>query len=299
MKRGNLNDLLGDLEPHKPERQLRVNKDEGFEQTLEKLLTIYNEVTKESYNSLISISSYKPLVELNKIPDLKQFNITPQIIFALTNKIELPLSEFGSNSAAQYLTILIQQSYNAGHNNFELFFGRFESQLTGFGRDLAGQPDNPLRLRIIGDVGDTVFSDVYYVSATVEGSARYGFANRSHYSDFEVRGNVISCAEDSFKSTFKLLGNVDYVLDELHAIKCTFKHSSEAVLNIIRKNISETFSSSILYRIRHNSPFTFFETIKSYVKYKTNTNTYYLLKDGKEVPYTMLYRFKKQVGFVK
>ncbi|MBI4453658.1 hypothetical protein HY636_03365 [Candidatus Woesearchaeota archaeon] len=81
--------------------------------------------------------------------------LTPEDIneFLLTTKRFREYNEY-SERTGEFITKLIQNSYDAGNNNFGLNTKKLKTSIGGLGRNLQGYPERILSLQIDGDVGD-------------------------------------------------------------------------------------------------------------------------------------------------
>ena len=113
-------------------------------------------------------------------------------------------SEYGYITS-EFLEHLVQNSYNNGHNDFLFRTCNLTPELPAFPSNLKGTKDNPLRITVIGNTGNSLGDD-YYVHLTLKGNTEHGFGGNSQHSVYIVNGeinDVNSLAECSSFCSYK------------------------------------------------------------------------------------------------
>jgi hypothetical protein len=129
--------------------------------------------------------------------------LTPSQISLLLNRLtgSFDLSGDDGNLFPAYLNIIVQFSYNAGHNDFSL--DTISSSVAYFGAVLHGKRDKPLTLRIQGDVGFRCAEYAEYIHLSIAGNVGFGFAHESENSVYYVEGDMEMIADTVKNCTFK------------------------------------------------------------------------------------------------
>ena len=105
-----------------------------------------------------------------------------------------------------FFSQLIQNSYEAGYNNFVLPMDNLQRKYS-LAQELHGTADNPLRITIEGDVDKACGAYCSYINLTVIGNAGELLGARSVDSLFTTTGNVQHGGYDSKRSTFIIGGD--------------------------------------------------------------------------------------------
>jgi hypothetical protein len=174
------------------ESQLEVNSSGNVERILSDF--------ECSFRFLISDSSdnfYDPPVILNPL----------EIHCFLKRSLEYSSQKNYSLHLMLFVNHLIQESYDAGHNNFTLDMVSLPKVDHGL-RKIKGEKDNLVKFNIFGDV---YFTSCNYVDLSFEGNVNHG-CSLFNNSIVRVNGNVGSTfAFNSRDSIFKINGDVsDY-----------------------------------------------------------------------------------------
>ena len=157
---GLLNILNGNI---KGEKQLAVKKDKSVQRIIDEYVKYQKKV-----------DYYTPYAETNK--DKLDFCVTP-------GAIETFLSKYGktwqlSFHTGKFCTMLVQNSYNQGHNDFNLpvLFEQKDVPLRFLYSFLVGTKDNPIKLTIEGDHPFTLANNCVNSEITFEGEGAYDSA---------------------------------------------------------------------------------------------------------------------------
>lgn len=250
MTRENIRQALADLEPHKPEKQLKVEKSD-VDEIVKKLLCVFEDNLERLCNDIPFAEVYKICQGI--VPDVK---ISPQTIREFFEMQLLNLNDitrnrhsiFSRSEEGNFLTALIQKSYEQGNNGFEIDVRLFKAgppphKVDCIGYFLKGEEDRKLELTIIGDGGTNWFHDAKNVKASVQGNVGSHFAPSAVNSEFYVSGSALGwfggihpknsvftaggsvgmlCGQSAEGCTFEIGGKVD-VTFALHAENSVFR----------------------------------------------------------------------------
>ncbi len=139
--------LLSDLEPFKKERQISVVLDRDLEAVLTEITKIYewNLSIKPNISSQ-SNKFYEILLE-----KFLHISITPATITRFTENLAAYKDhERFMHITGQFVTALLQMSYNQGHNNFTIDFSYLYRTPAWLCADLKGKPNNILNVKLTG-----------------------------------------------------------------------------------------------------------------------------------------------------
>lgn len=259
MKQSNTQKALAGLEAFAPEKNIKVTRDETLEKTVETLSEIYKKSIQLELMELFKNGFY-----LSRMNELDALNITPQAIFDFVAKLNPPEVEADyPMRTGWFISAITQRSYDAGHNNFEIYVGGL-GNLRGIFSNIVGDTQRRIKLKILGDLGERCLSGLKNCDVKLIGNVGESACNNAYLSDFEISGSVGQASgQNSRYSKFRLLGDVGQHFG-VSSFDCTFVHSSEKVLDSIRK-----------------------------YKYASKNNKYCILIDGQEIPYTTAYRLKQ------
>ena len=131
-----------------------------------------------------------------------------------------------------FVSALIQRSYLAGYNNFQLDATSQFEPIHYLAYKLKGQDNDPLCLSVVGDVGRNFTDRSFRIDASLQGDAQYGSASCLYYSSLNVLGNVGPMfANGALWSVFRIDGKMkssqgyDYIQHY-----CTFKSTNRHTL---------------------------------------------------------------------
>ncbi|MBI4095603.1 MAG: hypothetical protein HY438_01945 [DPANN group archaeon] len=149
MAPGKWKEVLADLEPSNPEKALRLEKEEGIEETLAKMFKIY---AGNEYGGRVTDEKHLEY----RISDIKSSgrNITKQVVEEFFLQVvryeDIFVAGHGhyySQRTGLFASALIQASFEQGHNNFELLlFGN--RPISDLGYKLRGEPARRLSISI-------------------------------------------------------------------------------------------------------------------------------------------------------
>ncbi len=164
------------------------------------------EQTKKIYRThrdLRAVDETKDLA--HKVPILSPVQIS--IINEYANDIE-PLFRnrmYADRLASLFLTALMQKSYDAGNNDFEIQTGN--QAYSHLGSGLKGTKKNRLRFSVIGQLDWYFALNASYVEASVIGNSNTQFGSHAKGSSFSINGDPGSlCLYSARKCTMTLEG---------------------------------------------------------------------------------------------
>ncbi len=199
----NLKDILGNLEEPKPERQLKVVKDEGLEKILKNLFVIFEAAPDLGYSGEMFELYVTKIIELDVAVDQK-----------LINNILLDIAAFEAgdefaNRAGPFISALVHVAYNQNHNNFEINVRHLNTPINWLGTHVIGTEERPLKLSMQGDFGRLCALLCKRADITLEGTAYDGFGESAKYSKVKVFGGVgPNFGANADHSEFFIIGNV-------------------------------------------------------------------------------------------
>jgi len=142
-----------------------------------------------------------PTLEL-EILTSSQINLFLQKIIAVT-----PMEEVNAGRTGDFLTKLIQDSYNNAHNSFVL--DTQDAQIGDLGYGLKGKEDNTLEVTIKGSVGEYFGWESKQSIFTIKGNVRDNCASHSEKSTFNIEGYAgDQLGKSSQHSSFHIKGDV-------------------------------------------------------------------------------------------
>ncbi|MBI4095781.1 MAG: hypothetical protein HY438_02880 [DPANN group archaeon] len=263
MGQANVQKALAGLEVPTPEKSIKVMRSETLEETVRRLSEAYERFLQMDIHDVFENGYY-----LGKVREFDALNITPQAIFEFVARLSSPDEEADfPQRTGNFISAMIQRSYDAGHNNFEIYAENLDSSERIFS-EIVGSTQRRIKLKATGDfLGVGCFHRLKNVDAKVIGSVGESAFSSAYLSNFEISGSVgVSSAQLGRYSSYKLLGDVCGKNFGVSTTDSIIMHRSEIILDAIRKQ-----------------------------KYAGKYNKYYLLKDGREIPYTTAYRLKQRV----
>lgn len=196
MAPGKWKEVLSDLEPFKPEKSLKVEREEGLGETLAAMFKIY-ESTQLYYNLAMaeprskrrlrksigdSCGTHENYLE-NCINEIKSSgrNITKRVVEEFVQQVikyedGFAKEDYYEERTGLFTSALVQASFGQGHNNFELLLiGNRCMDFIGY--KLEGEPARRLSISIIaanqpsdrGRRSAVWLTNMHYVNATILG----------------------------------------------------------------------------------------------------------------------------------
>ena len=135
--------------------------------------------------------------------------LTPEHINRLLPKIRGIHEEITSKyKTGSFFSKLIQNSYDAGYNNF--IINTLLEGINGLGNETKGTKDNPIKIKIFGNTGDSCGISAEYCNFEIHGNVDQWFGTHARNSDFKIYGNVKCwCASHARDSNFYIQGDVE------------------------------------------------------------------------------------------
>ncbi len=228
MKR-DLKKVLGDLEQHKDEKSLKIEK---CGNSLEDLIT----------NFCLFVEGYDDLnnVETNASQILAGLDVTKNKITKFTEEVAVYLEKpkfyeiFGI-----YLLKLIQASYDQGHNGFEINTSKTNNFFFNNSIRLRGRPDRLLQITITGTLPNFDFIQFSYCDVKVFGDAGRRFGYKSKHSRHFVNGNASRfCGDLAEDSEFTVVGSIGSGCG-VRAKRCIFRLADTDELGRMMMSVGE------------------------------------------------------------
>ncbi|MBI4095271.1 MAG: hypothetical protein HY438_00255 [DPANN group archaeon] len=237
MAREAIRALLGDLEPQKEEKQLRVEIDSGLEDALETVI--------KKFGCAVDAESHNPTDKIYKsaIGSISHHKIGQEFIdwFILMLR-DYQHKEHFEKMAGIYLTAMVRAAYLQGNNNLSLMLTFLEKKVSGFGRNIKAQENKPLFISINGDLDDNCLEGCVCVDAKITGSVGRLLGGFAEFSNINVVGNVGErCAYDAWESNFTVIGTVDHSFGmwaKHTVLKCTNQDSVKSLQRYICEGCS-------------------------------------------------------------
>ncbi len=236
MNQTNLQAVLADLKPMKPERQLRM--DGPPDDSLRTILRDFEDMLnwEPPKNTLFLTKNFLMgiMLEFANLP-IDKNTIDNFILCSSAYETDKNVNKQSfSYTTGVFLSALVQLAYLQGANNFLLDLTHLENKLDCVCAHLAGSENNRLAVTIRGDVGRECGGDVEYCTFKIEGSTDYTCAIGAKFSDFYITGNTgnmfgamakhtnlelvgdsNNCAEGIKDSVVKIKGNVTSCLGDM------------------------------------------------------------------------------------
>jgi hypothetical protein len=203
--------------------------------------------------------------------------LTPEEILAFSLTYQLPEKNMFEGFEGEYLSKLIQNSYNHGHNDFTI--ARRDNLIQDHVASwLEGSEDNPIKLTVNCGVGRLFGFKSQYLTAkmnhnagyflglesqhldiTVGGNCGYGFGDGSHYMSAHVMGDIEHMgAGNNYDMDLVVDGDLLY---GINSYRGNFKISGK--LNLI------SFGKSNVVKVSDQAEFDRLKE-KDYRRYKSN-----------------------------
>ena len=125
-----------------------------------------------------------------------------------------------------FISALIQDAYDAGHNDFLIDLSTIGTEVVQIGGFLNGQINDKIRVNIIGSNSgyETIGLDAHRVSFKIKGDVGHTCGAGTSNSDFEIKGSAGQfCGSHSHDSNYLISGDVK--------IKCG-SHATDSVFTI-------------------------------------------------------------------
>ncbi len=208
MNHEGLQAVLADLEPMKPEKQIKVHKDAALERLLPKTLRLYEKLLSEydfGWNIELNVSGSDKKKIWEYYAALK-FIPTPNLIL----EFMLRLGDYEDRQGfawvtGQYISALVNKSHVHGNKNFQLEF-RHLGKTIDYVLSFIEAEERPLRVSVSGGVGRFCGLGAKNLRLTLRGNAAMQLASMAKDSRFMIFGETAPgagwCAENSiFKCT--------------------------------------------------------------------------------------------------
>jgi len=171
----------------------------GRDKALERILKVYQQIDSDD--------EYKKRQRV--LSRLKRKILTPSQIDIFLQKIidKTTFEKINSQLTGEFLSRLIQYSYNKGYNGFVLHAQ--DTQIPNLGYELKGRDENRLEVCIKGYGGYHCGQQSKQSIFTIEGDVGQNCGDNSEQSTFNIEGDAKrECGYQSKQSTFHIGGNV-------------------------------------------------------------------------------------------
>jgi hypothetical protein len=213
---GSLDDLFGYTSENVENTSTIEVVSSDLSEVVKEYLHIYNHVDDSNLDGKCT----------NIILSPKEINSAIQLICTLPEHKRHPYYYVTGN----FFNTLIKNSYDAGYNDFNFNFSS-DILINELGRKIKATKKRPLKINIIGDVGEDFCREAHFINANVTGNVGkmafgwsrrnnasiignvdYSFAAYSHDCNFKIKGNVErGFAINSYDLDCKILGDVGRV----------------------------------------------------------------------------------------
>ena len=158
----------------------------------------------ESYGSSLKIDEFHLGYHLESIDQI----LTPEKInaFLQTTKIFENDKNYQSYTG-KFISKLIQNSYNAGNNNFKLNTKNLK-EIHSLGYGLQGIKEKQIKITIEGNTGNWCGEESKHTTFNIKGNTGNWCGWRSKHTTFNIEGNTRNyCGGYSYNSTFNIKEN--------------------------------------------------------------------------------------------
>ena len=174
---------------------------------------------KKYEHSMKKKDSFYWINNVNNPLDVISEVLTPdEINVFLQTTIRYEDNEKYNESIHMFISILINNSYNAGYNNFRLNTENLKRKINELGEKLEGHSNRIIHISIKGDVGTFCGSETKYASFVITGKVESFLSYAAENSSFTLNGEFID------KCPFKL---------EYFATSCDFKTPNKKTLELL------------------------------------------------------------------
>lgn len=230
----------------------RITRFNELYKLLEESLVIDNNEYFESYMEDNSFVKKMNIFHKEKVPHTlfpTEINSFLQELNGFENDEEPDINEIVG--VGRFISHLVQNSYNFGYNKFFLDVKNLQ-EIDNLCYKISGTKDNPINVKIIGNVGGECGGDSNYLEMELNGNADRSFAYHAKNSIFIINGDCGSYSgaglEDSLISFNGKVGDGT----SAEAINSVFKTTNLEALNIIRAWVPEGDQGNKVFFIHPN-----------------------------------------------
>ena len=238
-----LDDLIRRHTARKPEKRRDIKVSRNRSNKLKSLLSMY-----EQYLTIEGI----PQMEFVWRNLENKVVLTPSEINAFL-QMTMEFEDYERNSASDgvghFITALIQNSYNAGHNNFVLYTSNLREKTDKLGWFTKGKSKRLINIKIFGDLGNHCFENGEYLSVEIygnvgsscgscvkystlriEGNADEWCGTNAEYSSVIINGNAKDkCGHNANSSSFVIKGYVIFDIHYFHAENSSYRLDGDLI----------------------------------------------------------------------
>ena len=170
------------------------------------------EIYKEWLDECYQYNHSQLLEEFDGARDkLSKHSITANDIEGLVEKLEYYQGNTWFCKSGLFISAMLQESYDAGHNNFSIDLSPIDKKIMNVGSMIEGKPNNAINIKIKGsDIGNQLCGfGSWYCSFAIKGDAGHSLGTLSEYCSFDVDGSAwVRCGEQSKRSKYIISGSV-------------------------------------------------------------------------------------------
>jgi len=202
-----LNPFEGKKTGRKAEREEKIELE--LDEKVERVL--------EQHRQLNSIKDYYKTEKTLK--NLEYEALNPTQIDIILQRIMKKLEE-EHWPIADFLSKIIQKSYDAGYNNFTLTTKK--TQIDFLASELKGKQENPLQITIQGNTGDLCGEELYECTFNIQGNTGYELGAKSENCTYNITGNTQRrCGIFSTNCKYNIAGNTEELCGQ-SSENCTY-----------------------------------------------------------------------------
>jgi len=159
-----------------------------------------------------------------------------------------------AENTGYFITKLIQNSYNAGHNRFKLGTKVLTKRIKDIGWQLKGKEGKPLELLVEGDVGNWCGTEAEYSTISIAGNAGDWCGAMAKYLSLSIEGDVGNDCCKWIEHSFVIIdGNAGHRLG--YGAKGTvFKTPNRETFEELKQYVSRDKKNKIYFIHKPNKP---------------------------------------------
>jgi len=171
--------------------------DEGKQNVFQVLADFEKHIASIDFNrrSFMGIWEYVKRDDVSIVLSPAELRIADHILLSVAGKRE-------RTDAEMYILRLVQNSYNAGHNDF-----RFDLNHGHTGANLNGTEENPIQITV-NELGSFGGERSDYVHFQIKGNAESNIGTRSRYCKFIIGGELGHSSGSDAESTYDIKGDI-------------------------------------------------------------------------------------------
>jgi hypothetical protein len=180
-RKGGIDDLVTSYAAQPIDEVGVVQLDDSVFETLLEQYQVFVDDNNVKYSTDELIGKLKPITEILTPDEINRF---------LQCSVTYEQYRYYAVTISFFITKLIQNSHDAGHNEFVLDLSTLTEKLFFLGYKLQGTEERPLQIELSGDTGGTFGSKSHYLTTIVHGEANKNCAPNSRNFVGTFHGNV-------------------------------------------------------------------------------------------------------------